>query len=620
MWRDSYGAEPTFVCITAAALPLALRLQGRLGGRVLGYAHRVPDAPETFGGVAETLQDLFGAGRPIVPLMAVGAVMRILGPHSFADKTNEPPVVVVAQDGSAVVPVVGGHRGANDLARIIAQELDVAAAITTASELAGHRAPDDPPPGWSVAADTKEIAAELLAGRGARPEGDAAELLDWLPLSDGLVGNGLVGDGPVARAGTGPQDTFVPHVLALGVGCERGCAPDELEALARETLAEHGFTPEAVACVASLDLKADEPAVHALADTLGRPACFFTAERLERETPRLANPSDVVFREVGCHGVAEGAALTAVGEGGRLVVAKRKSARATVAVARAPAIIQPRAVGRGRGSLAVVGIGPGGADWCSPEASRLIDRATDLVGYSLYLDLAPPNDRARRHDYPLGGERDRVRRALELAGEGRDVALVCSGDAGIYAMAALVFEVLEHDDLPDGARRADVTVAPGISALQAAAARAGAPLGHDFCTISLSDLLTPWAVIERRIAAAAAGDFVVAFYNPVSRRRRTQLAHAITVLMAARGPDVPVVLATNLGREGERVRVVRLGDLRVDDVDMLTVVIVGSSETRVWHDGAGRARVYTPRGYAAKLVPAGEPVPAERLVPTGEDA
>ena len=587
--REGGGAEPNFVCVTAAALPLALRLRQRLGGRVLGYAGRVPDAPETFEGVAATLVDLFETGRPLVPLMAAGAVTRILGPRSFADKTTEPPVVVVAQDGSAVVPLVGGHRGANDLARLIADELGVVPAITTASELAGHRAPDDPPPGWSVHGDVKAIAADLLAGRGVSPEGDAAELLDWLPR----------GDGPAVAVGTSPDDTFLPHVLALGVGCERGCDPAELETLASETLADHGMAPEAVAGIFSLDLKADEPAVHALADRLGRPARFFSAERLERETERLANPSDVVFREVGCHGVAEGAALAAAGEGGALVVPKRKSVRATIAIARAPAIVRPSAIGRARGSLAVVGIGPGQADWRSPEASRLIDRATDLVGYSLYLDLIESR-RARRHDFPLGGERDRVRHALRLAGDGRDVALVCSGDAGIYAMAALVFEVLEHDDLPDGARRAAVTVAPGISALQAAAARVGAPLGHDFCTISLSDLLTPWRVIERRIAAAAMGDFVIAFYNPVSKRRRTQLAHAVTVLLDARGRDTPVVLATNLGRDGERVRILTLGELKVDDVDMLTVVIVGSSETRIWTDGAGVPHVYTPRGYAAK--------------------
>ena len=167
-------------------------------------------------------------------------------------------------------------------------------------------------------------------------------------------------------------------------------------------------------------------------------------------------------------------------------------------------------------------------------------------------------------------------------------------------MATLAYELIDTGELPDAARRVEVVVCPGISALQAAAARAGAPLGHDFCTISLSDLLTPWPDIERRVRAAAEGDFVIAFYNPVSRRRRSQLADARAILLDHRPAQTPVVLATNLGRPGETVRIVSLADLRVDDVDMLTVVIVGSSQTRRMRTGDGREHAYTPRGYAGK--------------------
>jgi len=230
-----------------------------------------------------------------------------------------------------------------------------------------------------------------------------------------------------------------------------------------------------------------------------------------------------------------------------------------------------------------------------------VSHATDLVGYSLYLDLLEDLASGKtRHDFPLGREEDRVRHAMELAGQGLDVALVCSGDAGIYAMATLVFELFNGGGLSDAASRIDVTVAPGISALQAAAARAGAPLGHDFCTISLSDLLTPWESIQTRVKAAAEGDFVIAFYNPVSKRRRTQLAYARDVLLQHRPADTPVILATNLGRPGELVRIVPLGDLNVDDVDMLTVVVVGSSDSRTVTTGSGKTWVYTPRGYSAK--------------------
>jgi cobalt-precorrin 5A hydrolase/precorrin-3B C17-methyltransferase len=179
------------------------------------------------------------------------------------------------------------------------------------------------------------------------------------------------------------------------------------------------------------------------------------------------------------------------------------------------------------------------------------------------------------------------------------VALVCSGDAGIYAMASLVFELVEMAG-EEAWRRLEIEVVPGISALQAAAARAGAPLGHDFCTISLSDLLTPWEVIEERLQAAAEGDFVVALYNPASRRRRRQLGEARDILLAYRPPETPVILAHNLGREGERLDFTTLDRLETEMVDMLTLVIIGSTATRQFEGAGGRALVYTPRGYGDK--------------------
>jgi cobalt-precorrin 5A hydrolase/precorrin-3B C17-methyltransferase len=191
-----------------------------------------------------------------------------------------------------------------------------------------------------------------------------------------------------------------------------------------------------------------------------------------------------------------------------------------------------------------------------------------------------------------------VQRALELAAAGRRVALISSGDAGIYGMAALVCEVLERADDPAWQRVA-LTISPGLSALQAAAARAGAPLGHDFCAISLSDLLTPWSEIERRLEAAAAADFVTVLFNPASRRRRQGLARAMAVLGAARDPETPVVHARNLGRDGESVEVAALAAFDPSAVDMLSLLIVGARRTRFLPRPNGRRLVYTPRGYGA---------------------
>jgi cobalt-precorrin 5A hydrolase/precorrin-3B C17-methyltransferase len=275
-----------------------------------------------------------------------------------------------------------------------------------------------------------------------------------------------------------------------------------------------------------------------------------------------------------------------------LLVEKQRSKRATCAIAKAPGIIDASVAGMPRGQLFVVGTGPGTPDWRTPEVERMVGAASDLVGYGLYLDLLGPLAAGKvRHEYRLGEERDRVFAALDLAAEGRTVALVSSGDPGIYAMASLVFECLDELNRPDW-QRLEIVVSPGISALQACAARIGAPLGHDFCTISLSDLLTPWEAIERRLQAAAEGDFVVALYNPASGRRRSQLVKALKILGTYRPGSTPVILGRALGRPEESVSVTPLAAFDPETVDMLSLVMIGSSQTRV----SGN-RVFTPRGY-----------------------
>ncbi|MDP7549398.1 MAG: precorrin-3B C(17)-methyltransferase, partial [Alphaproteobacteria bacterium] len=330
-------------------------------------------------------------------------------------------------------------------------------------------------------------------------------------------------------------------------------------------------------------------------------ARFFDLATLQAQESRLANPSDIVKAEVGVAGVAEAAALAA---GGELLVEKRKSRRATCAIARSNKIIDPMTLGSARGHLAIVGIGPGRADWRTGAAETALRRAEVIVGYGLYLELIADLIVDKEcHAYALGEEEARVRFAIDLAAQGSNVALVSSGDAGVYAMGALAHELLDREDAPGHWDRISLELAPGISAMQAAALRAGAPLGHDFCAISLSDLLTPREVILRRVQAAAAGDFVISFYNPVSKRRRDLLAKARDILLRHRPPDTPVILARDMGRPGEQLTVLPLKDLQIDDVDMLTLVMVGSSETRARMRGDGTWSVYTPRGYGAKPTP-----------------
>ncbi|MEM1040148.1 MAG: precorrin-3B C(17)-methyltransferase [Pseudomonadota bacterium] len=586
-------------------MAVAEEIKALSDGTIHGLKGRVDACDVSFDDVGEHLAALFVSGTTIVGVMASGALVRMVAPH-LRDKHSDPAVIAVADDGSSVVPLVGGHHGGNQIARVIAAHLGGHAAVTTAGDVRFGVALDEPPQGWRLAnpKDAKPVMAAMLAGKPVAVDGPLDDPKLWLRRADLPVEEKAEHRLTVTHTATQPGAGELVYYRAdtvLGVGCERGAAPEELIALAQDALRAANISHHSLACVASIDVKADEAAVHAVAAHFGVAARFFSAEQLEAQTPRLATPSDIVFAEVGCHGVCEGAALAAGGASAELVLAKQKSKRATVAIARSDDVIDPQGCGRARGHLSVVGIGPGNAEWRSPEVSALVAHATDLVGYSLYLDLLEDLAAGKiRHDFPLGAEEDRVRHAMELAGQGRDVALVCSGDAGIYAMATLVFELFNGGGLSDAAARIDVTVAPGISALQAAAARAGAPLGHDFCTISLSDLLTPWQSIQTRVKAAAEGDFVIAFYNPVSKRRRTQLAYARDVLLQHRPADTPVILASNLGRSGEVVRTVPLGDLNIDDVDMLTVVVVGSSDSRTVTTGSGQTWVYTPRGYSAK--------------------
>ena len=594
----SVAAGAAIVVLGPGGMDTARRIAAAVAGaEIHGLARRVPDADIAFDDTGEHLRRLFTAGTPIVGICASGILIRLLA-SCLTDKTAEPPVIAVAEDGSAVVPLVGGHHGANDLAVTIAALFGIAAAITTAGDVRFGMALDNPPIGWTLAnpEHVKLFSADLLAGETVRLDDSVPPFLADTDIPRDLGGILRITATSQSQPGDARHLVYHPAKIAIGVGCERGADPAELNELVALALAAGGIAPAAVAGLYSLDLKADEPAVHAAAAALGVEARFFDASTLEAEAPRLKNPSEIVFREVGCHGVAEGAALAAAGPDGELVVAKTKSARATCAIAIAPMPIE--STGCPQGQLLIVGTGPGSDGWMTAEAESAVAAATDLVGYTLYLDiLAARADGKIRHDYPLGEEIDRVRAALNIAATGKTVALVSSGDPGIYAMATLAFELLETGDRSDW-RRVAVQVCPGISALQAAAARSGAPLGHDFCTISLSDLLTPWDAIERRLRAAADGDFVVAFYNPVSRRRTWQLGKAREILLAARPESTPVVIARNLGRDGEQVRIVTLGTLDPADIDMLTVVLVGSSETRAVARGDGRHWVYTPRGYA----------------------
>ena len=591
---------------TAEGLSVARTIQATLdGGRIHGFSDRITDVDEIFTNTSQHLGDLFLTQTTIIGICASGILVRALGPL-LGDKINEPPVVAVAEDGSVAVPLIGGHHGANAIARKIAQATGGIAAITTAGDLRLGVALDEPPPGWRIANPdlVKPITAALPAGEDVGLDSEVCDVhwLDSIRFTESGKWRILI----TSRRHALTAHTLVIHppVLVLGVGCERDIEPMELEALAISTLDEAGLAIESVACIASIDLKADEIAVQTLANRLGVPLKFYSAAELEAEAPRLKTPSEIVFCEVGCHGVSEGAALATVGNHGELVIPKVRSGRVTCAIARANTPIEPiQRTRHSKGHLAVIGIGPGADNWRSPEASQALRTADTVIGYKLYLDqIADELVGKEVHNGTLGAEAKRTNLALELAAAGRHVALVSSGDAGIYALASLVFELIDEAN-DDRWNNISIEVIPGISALQATASRVGAPLGHDFCAISLSDLMTSQTTITKRLHAAAEGDFVVALYNPQSARRRHLLGIARDILAAERPPETPVVVARNVGRENENITVTTLGEFNVEAVDMTTLVLIGSSRTRTFQHGE-RLWTYTPRGYLDSNAPA----------------
>jgi len=590
---------PVVFTLVGTTEPLAKKIAKAVGGTHKALA----------GDVLKHLATTFQQGQPVIALMASGIILRAIGPL-LDDKHTDAPVIAVSPDGQHIVPLTGGHHGANQLARQIAKTTGGTPAITTASDSQFNVSLDEPPEGYVLGnpEDYKTFMAKVLAGATINLNSPA----EWLEASNlpisvipaKVCGSSLqITITETTLPGSKSHLIYHPKTLTIGVGCERHTDPQELIDLINQCLTTANLSKSAIACLTSINLKSDEQAITEVAAAFSVPARFFTAEHLNQQAPRLKNPSDIVMAEVGCPGVAEGAAFAAGGKNAELIIEKTKSTRATCAIAQSPDPITDLP-GTPRGKLSVIGIGPGSDEWRSPESTHELIAASDWVGYDLYLDLvANLKTSQTEHRFGLGKEEVRVRHAFALAGQGRDVALVCSGDAAIYAMAALVYEVLNTGGLSPNEQRVEIKTLPGISAFQAASARAGALIGHDFCTISLSDLLTPWATIEQRLQAAAEGDFNIAFYNPRSLKRTDQLQKAIDILKPHRLPDTPVIIASNLGRPTEKVKTVAFKDFNPQEVDMLTIVLIGSSQSKILTRGDGKAYCFTPRGYANKKVP-----------------
>jgi cobalt-precorrin 5A hydrolase/precorrin-3B C17-methyltransferase len=523
----------------------------------------------------------------VVLFLAVGAAVRLVAPL-LSSKAIDPAVVCVDDAGTYAVSLVGGHaRGANDLARSVAAIIGARPVVTTATDVTRTIALDMLP-GLRADGDIAAVTAALLDGQ--RPT--LERRTPW-PLPKALI-DLTEEPGPAAAAGEGCARIIVtdealpaspatcalhPPSLVAGIGTATGADPAEVAELLDRALTGSGLARTSLTEIATIDRRRNEPALHGL----GLPIRTFTAAELATVT--VPNPSPAVTGAVGTPSVAEAAALLAAGPQGVLVLAKMKSATATVAIARRTSP---------RGHVSLVGLGPGAPRHRTPAAESAVRNAGTVVGYEPYVDqcadlLAPHHEIVRS---PIGAETERAELALQLAAAGRSVAVVCSGDAGIYAMASLV---LERAELFGPAANFDIEIVPGITAATAAAASLGAPLGHDHAMISLSDLLTPWEEIRCRLESAAAADLVIALYNPKSKGRDWQLGAARQILLAHRPPSTPVGIATDVSRAEEVLHITTLAELDPGLVGMRSCVIIGSTRTRIV---AGR--MVTPRGYSAR--------------------
>ncbi|MEU0334510.1 precorrin-3B C(17)-methyltransferase [Streptomyces sp. NPDC006193] len=527
-----------------------------------------PDRTRVYDGpVGEAVRAAFAECGQLVCFLATGAVVRLLAPL-LGDKAADPGVVCVDEAGRFAVSLVGGHGGgANALAREVGQVLGAEPVVTTATDSAGLPGLDTL--GLPCEGAVAAVSRALLDGEPVALEAEVAWPLPPLPVAPQGAYTIRLTDRAVRP---GEREVLLrPPSLVVGVGASRGAPAGEVLGLVEEALREAGLSPASVAELATVDAKAEEPGIVAAAERLGVPLVTYAAEELAAVA--VPNPSAAPLAAVGTPSVAEAAALL---RGGELLVPKRKSAMATCAVVRRP----------GRGRLAVVGIGPGARDLLTPRAAAELRRASVLVGLDQYVDqirdLLRPGTRVLESG--LGAEEERARTAVAEARKGQAVALIGSGDAGVYAMASPALAEASDD--------IDVVGVPGVTAALAAGAVLGAPLGHDHVSISLSDLHTPWEVIERRVRAAAEADLVVTFYNPRSRGRDWQLPKALAVLAGHRGPATPVGVVRNASRPDESSRVTTLAALDPATVDMMTVVTVGNTATRIV---AGR--MVTPRGY-----------------------
>ncbi len=549
------------------------------------------------------LQDHWQKNNKLIFIGSVGAVVRLIAPF-VNSKERDPAVLVMDSKAKNVISLLGGHiSGGDQLAVELASDLD-ASAIFTADSSSEERIPLDCfGEGWGwkrggeisdwrklMISQSREEKTNIFQANGSKlwQSLKACSNYSFLDKKIGILSKNI--DLYIGKDSGNKCSWHTPSII-VGIGCIRNTDEKMILRAIKESFSKNRLSLKSVSGIATIDKKNDEIGLLNLSRKNEWPIYFFNA--LELSKVNVPNPSNAVMNEMGTASVAEAAAILRGTEKGRLIQEKQifrasedEFGGVTIALVELEKPLAPH-----KGELHLVGSGPGKLEMLTSDSRRALTRCVAWIGYAPYLNYL---DSIRRHDQvrvdsQLTFEKNRCQQALNLAQEGAKVALVSSGDSGIYGMAGLALEIWLNESVES---RPLLQVHPGISSFQMAAAKLGAPFMNDFCSISLSDLLTPWKQIEQRIISAGKGDFVLAIFNPKSIKRDWQLKKTVELLLKFREPNTPIAIARQLGRFEENVQVYTLETLPFNQVDMLTILIVGNSQSFVKNN-----KFLTPRGY-----------------------
>ena len=551
------------------------------------------------------LQDKWGKLDLIIFIGSIGASIRLINPF-LTTKDKDPGVIVMDKRGSRILPIIGSHQSNTQNIAFQISSLFGGSVIETNNsndqnylslDSFGHQW------GWKRSGNTKDwsklvirqaknkkIFCKQLSGNNLWKRSELDDVITQLSKDEPEELNSTFH----VSIFNNYASSWHPPTLWVGIGCERNTSKILIEKSLNKFLESNNLSRLSVAGFATIDLKKDEKGIIDFAKENNWPIKFFSVKNLSKIN--VPNPSNIVLNEIGTPSVAEAACLLAAGEGSKLLKEKRifkninfssnENGAVTFAIAESKNQYYPS-----NGEIHVVGSGPGDISFLTNNARKALSKCSVWIGYKMYLDLIKPLKRKDQVliESNLTEEKQRCEKAIQLAEEGIKVALISSGESGFYGMAGLILELIQKIKKE---YRPYYEVHPGISSVQLAAALGGAPLMNDFCSISLSDKLTPWELIKKRIEGALFGDFVIAIFNPQSIERNWQLKSAIELCLKFRSENTPVLIARQVGRENQSKKFVSLNSIPFQEVDMLSIIIIGNSKTTLVDD-----IFLTPRGY-----------------------